>query len=205
MSKGILLSGGMDSIALTYWQKPDIAITIDYGQAAAETEIRNSAMVANELGIAHHIIQIDCSSLGSGDLVNEGSIEASPSTEWWPYRNQLLISLACMKGIGLGLTELMVGSVKSDGFHKDGTAVFFERISALMEYQEGNIKITSPCINLSTVELIKLSGIPRSLLLWAHSCHKSNIPCCNCRGCNKYRQTLTEINRFDEESTAQDN
>ena len=205
MSKGILLSGGMDSIALAYWLKPDIAITIDYGQAAAETEIRNSAVVAHELGLDHHIIQIDCSSLGSGDLINGSAIDVSPSTEWWPYRNQLLISLACMKGISLGLTELMVGSVKSDGFHKDGTIGFFERMSALMEYQEGNIKISCPSIHLSTVGLIKLSGIPRSLLLWAHSCHKSNIPCCNCRGCNKYRQTLTELNRADEESPAKSN
>jgi 7-cyano-7-deazaguanine synthase len=204
MSKGILLSGGMDSIALAYWKKPDMAITINYGQAAAETEIRTSVVVAKELGIAHHIINIDCSSLGSGDLINDTSIEASPSSEWWPYRNQLLISLACMKGITLGLTELMVGSVKSDGFHKDGTAGFFERISSLMEYQEGNIKVTNPCIHLSTVELIKTSGIPKSLLHWAHSCHKSNIPCGNCRGCNKYRQTLTELYRTDEESPAQD-
>ncbi len=204
MSKGILLSGGMDSIALAYWKKPDTAITINYGQAAAETEIRTSVVVAKELGIEHHIINIDCSSLGSGDLINDNSIEASPSSEWWPYRNQLLISLACMKGITLGLTELMVGSVKSDGFHKDGTTGFFKRISSLMEYQEGNIKITSPCIHLSTLELIKASGIPKSLLHWAHSCHKSNIPCCNCRGCNKYRQTLTELYRTDEESPAQD-
>ena len=30
MSAALLLSGGMDSIALAYWRKPSIAITIDY-------------------------------------------------------------------------------------------------------------------------------------------------------------------------------
>lgn len=193
MSKGILLSGGMDSISLAYWQRPEIAITIDYGQAAADTEIRTSVIIAENLGIEHHIIKIDCSSLGSGDLINGPAIEESPSSEWWPYRNQLLITLASMKGISLGVKELMIASVKSDGFHTDGTSDFFKHISKLMEYQEGNIRISCPCINLSTVELIKISKIPKSLLHWAHSCHTSNIPCGKCRGCNKYGQTLTEL------------
>jgi 7-cyano-7-deazaguanine synthase len=198
MSKGILLSGGMDSISLAYWKRPSVAITINYGQAAADTEIRTSAIIASELDMEHHIIAIDCSSLGSGDLINNAAIKGSPSSEWWPYRNQLLISLACMKGISLGINELMLGSVKSDGFHKDGTPGFFQRMSDLMEYQEGNIHITSPCIHLSTVDLIKLSNIPKHLLHWAHSCHTSNIPCGKCRGCNKYNQTLTELYKGHE-------
>jgi 7-cyano-7-deazaguanine synthase len=193
MSKGILLSGGMDSISLAYWVRPEIAITIDYGQAAAETEIRMSSIIAGNLGIEHHTIKVDCSSLGSGDLINSTAINESPSSEWWPYRNQLLITLACMKGISLGLKELILGSVKSDGFHKDGTYEFYNRMNSLMEYQEGEIKILSPCIEMSTVELIKVSGIPKSLLHWAHSCHTSNIPCGKCRGCNKYGKTLNEL------------
>lgn len=193
MTKAILLSGGMDSISLAYWKRPEIALTINYGQAAADTEIEMSSIIAKELGIAHHIVSVDCSSLGSGDLINGKAIEESPSSEWWPYRNQLLITLACMRGIGLGVKELMLGTVKSDGFHKDGTASFFQLISNLMEYQEGDIKISCPSIDLSTVELIEKSAIPKSLLHWAHSCHTSNTPCGKCRGCNKYIQTLTQL------------
>ena len=40
MNTALLLSGGMDSIALAYWKRPDIALTIDYGQAAADAEER---------------------------------------------------------------------------------------------------------------------------------------------------------------------
>ncbi|MGN6194992.1 MAG: 7-cyano-7-deazaguanine synthase [Ginsengibacter sp.] len=194
MNKAILLSGGMDSISLAYWKKPSIAITIDYGQAPAQTEIRSSKIVADVLGIEHHVIKVDCRELGSGDLINETAIEEiSPSTEWWPYRNQLLVTLASMKAISLSINELMVASVKTDGFHKDGTDKFYEKINALVEYQEGNIKVMAPCIKYSTVELIKLSGVPKDILLWAHSCHKSNIACGNCRGCNKYAQVLNEL------------
>lgn len=38
MKKAVLLSGGVDSICLTYGILPDIAYTIDYGQTVAERE-----------------------------------------------------------------------------------------------------------------------------------------------------------------------
>lgn len=193
MSKAILLSGGMDSISLAYWKKPSIAITVDYGQLSADTEVRISRIVAEILQMEHHIIKVDCSHLGSGDLLNEASMDISPSTEWWPYRNQLLVTFALMKGIKLGVHEIMVASVKSDGFHKDGTSMFYETINQLSTYQEGGISITAPCIDINTVELIKLSRIPKEILFWAHSCHKSNIACGSCRGCLKYAQVMTEL------------
>lgn len=193
MSKGILLSGGMDSIALLYWKRPEMAFTIDYGQKPAEAEIRASAKVAQALTIPHHIISVDCSKLGSGDLSDSASLSLSPSSEWWPYRNQLLVTLACMKGITYGMTELIVGSVKTDGFHADGTSGFYERLDSLLSYQEGNISITCPAIELTSVELIKQSQIPASLLLWAHSCHTANSPCGHCRGCYKYIDVINEL------------
>ena len=137
--------------------------------------------------------EVNCSSLGSGDLINQEALDLSPSPEWWPYRNQLLVTLACMKGIALGVTELMTASVKSDAFHKDGTPEFYRLIDNLMTYQEGVIKISSPCIDMTSVELVGQSAIPDSLLHWAHSCHTSNVPCGHCRGCNKYRQVMYEL------------
>lgn len=193
MSKALLLSGGMDSIALAYWKRPSMAITIDYGQLAAETEIRTSKVVANLLEIDHHIVTVDCRLLGSGDLLNSESLAFSPSSEWWPFRNQLLVTLGLMKSIKLGISELMVASVKSDGFHKDGTSEFYEDINRLSTYQEGNIMVTAPCIKLNTVELIKIANVPKSILFWAHSCHKSNIACGTCRGCLKYTQVINEL------------
>lgn len=194
MSSAILLSGGIDSIALAYWKRPKVAFTLDYGQTPAETEIRVSKVVSKELGIEHYVIKVDCSSLGSGDLINQNAIEGSPSTEWWPFRNQMLITLASMRGISLGVTELMTASVKSDGFHMDGTSSFYQLIDNLMAFQEGNIRVSAPAINLTSSELVVASGVPDSLLYWAHSCHKSNIACGNCRGCNKYRQVMHELN-----------
>ena len=182
----ILLSGGMDSIALAYWRRPSHALTIDYGQKPAKAEIQAATQISKFLGIEHHIINVDCSQLGSGDMSGTGQLSIAPNTEWWPFRNQLLVTLACMKGVALGVEELMIGSVSTDTSHMDGTKEFYGYLSRLIKYQEGEINVTAPVIEMTTLDLIKESKIPTSVLLWAHSCHTSNEPCMNCNGCRKY-------------------
>lgn len=191
--KAILLSGGMDSIALAYWLRPEVAITLDYGQRAAEAEIAAATRVARILGMEHYVLRIDCSSLGSGDLVGSEPISDAPITEWWPYRNQMLVTLALMKAIQLGVGELMVGSVKTDAQHLDGTPEFYEQLSKLVSMQEGEIKVTAPAIGLTTVELVRKAGIPDRILMYAHSCHTSNFPCGRCHGCNKYMYVKEQL------------
>lgn len=191
--KAILLSGGMDSIALAYWMHPEVAITLDYGQRSAEAEITTASQVANILSMEHHVLRIDCSSLGSGDLVGTTPIGNAPISEWWPYRNQMLVTLALMKAIQLGVCELMVGSVKTDAQHTDGTAAFYEQLSKLVLMQEGSIKVTAPAIEMTTVELVKRSGIPENILMYAHSCHTSNHPCGRCHGCTKYMYVKEQL------------
>jgi 7-cyano-7-deazaguanine synthase len=193
MSKAILMSGGMDSTALVYWKKPEYAITINYGQRPAEAEIRTSKIICDLIGIKHLELNVDCSSLGSGDLANNTSLDLAPSSEWWPYRNQLLVTLASMKAIALGVNELMVASVKSDGFHTDGTLEFYKLIDQLINYQEGHLKVTAPAINLMSHELVILSKIPSEILCYAHSCHTGNIPCGTCRGCRKYISVFKKL------------
>ena len=194
MSKAILLSGGIDSIALAFWKRPEWAFTINYGQTPASAELQSSKAVCEILGIKQVLIDVDCSQLGSGDLLKKLPVDIAPSSEWWPYRNQLLITLACMKAISIGgIDELLVGSVLSDGFHKDGTEEFYHLINNLMKYQEGNINIFSPAIYLSSVDLVIQSKVPPEILYYAHSCHKSNIPCGNCRGCYKYIDVIQKL------------
>lgn len=191
--RGILLSGGMDSIALAYWQRSKIAFTVDYGQKSAEGEIRAAAEVSSVLGMNHVILRADCRSLGSGDLAGLAANPLAPVPEWWPFRNQLLVTLAGMSAVSLGVNCILVGSVSSDGVHADGRARFFEHLDALMQSQEGEIHVQAPAIGLKSVELIKTSGIPRSLLSWAHSCHRAQFACGLCRGCNKHRAVTTEL------------
>lgn len=184
----------MDSLAIAWWKRPELAITLDYGQKAAEAEKLASAQVCKELGIRHEIVSVDCRSLGSGDMAGTPPDAAAQTSDWWPYRNQLLITLASMQAISRGMRTLYIGTVRSDGeSHLDGTLEFVQKMDELMTYQEGHLRVVAPAIALSTVELIRLVAVPPGLLAWSHSCHKTNIACGNCRGCNKYIETYREL------------
>ncbi|WP_085901611.1 7-cyano-7-deazaguanine synthase [Kiloniella majae] len=194
----LLLSGGLDSTALAYMYKPDIAFNINYGQRAAEAERRASHAICQSLSINLINIDIDCSELGSGDLTNRPTIELAPESDWWPFRNQLLITLCAMKAVEKKCKKIMIGTVKSDQYHTDGTPEFIQNINQLLVNQEGRIRIEAPAIKMTATELIKNSKIPFELLAWSHSCHKANIPCANCRGCNKHYSTLNELGLYND-------
>jgi 7-cyano-7-deazaguanine synthase len=193
MKTGLLLSGGMDSLCIAWWKRPDVAVTIDYGQLPAAAEIAASTAICQQLGIEHHILRIDCRSLGSGDMAGATASEYAPATDWWPYRNQLLITLAAMKAISLGVTHLFIGTVKSDGSHSDGTPTFVAAISNVLALQEGGLRVEAPAIDMTTAALARESAVPPGALAWAHSCHKADVACGDCRGCNKYFEVLREL------------
>jgi len=193
MKSGLMLSGGMDSLTLAWWKRPEIAFTLNYGQLAAQAEIEASMNICQQLDIPHHVIEIDCRQLGSGDMAGRQADSLAPASDWWPFRNQMLVTLTAMKAITFGVTHLWLGTVKSDGFHRDGSPEFMSAISHLLNLQEGGMVVEAPAIELSTVELIRESRIPASLLAWAHSCHKSHIACGDCRGCNKYMEVFQEV------------
>ncbi|MCJ8498609.1 7-cyano-7-deazaguanine synthase [Chryseobacterium salipaludis] len=193
VKRALLLSGGVDSICLAYKLRPNLAYTIDYGQTVAEREIYVSKFVCEKLGINHKVIKVDCRHLGSGTLANSENIDIGPSEEWWPFRNQLLITLASMQGIKDGITELYLASVKSDQFHTDGTKEFYKLINNLTSFQEGKIKIKCPTLDYYSHELVQKYNVPLELISIAHSCHISNYACGTCSGCMKQLKIRYEI------------
>ena len=193
MKTALLLSGGMDSIAITHWCRPEIAITIDYGQRPAPGEIRASQAVSEVLGIEHHIIRADLSALGSGDMAGTEALRVAPVSEWWPFRNQMLVTLGAMKCMALGTKRLLIGTLKTDDHHADGRPGFVEGLNALLRLQEGALTLEAPAIDLTAVELVRKSRVPMEVLAWAHSCHVSEFACGLCRGCRKHYETLRDL------------
>ena len=193
MKTALLLSGGMDSIAIAYWKRPEVGITVAYGQRASKAELRAAAAVCEALNIEHHVIEADLSSLGSGDMAGQAPAALAAVSEWWPFRNQMLVTLAAMKAVALGVNKLMIGTLRTDGVHADGKPEFIDLMNSVLRIQEGEILLEAPAIKLSGTELIKSSNIPSDLLAWAHSCHVANEACGMCRGCRKHYETLEEL------------
>lgn len=193
MKTALLLSGGMDSTAIAYWKRPAIAITVNYGQLSAAGEERASAAVCHALGIDHRIVSIDLAEFGSGDMAGRPQLAVSPLTEWWPFRNQMLITVAAMATLRDGVSELMIGSLRSDAGHVDGTSEFIDAANQLLSIQEGSMKLSAPAIGLTATELLESSKVPMSVLAWSHSCHSSDYACGECGGCRKHYRTMEAV------------
>lgn len=191
--RAILLSGGMDSTALAWMLRPEVAYTVDYGQAAAEGEIRAAGVVAQTIGARHCVIRADCSSVGSGDLAGAAPLMMAPIPEWWPFRNQLLVTLAGMRAVADGVNEVIVASVAGDSQHADGTEAFYSTLDSLTALQEGALRVRAPALRMTTAELVRESQIPHDVLAWAHSCHTGPFACGACRGCHKHREVTAEL------------
>ncbi len=189
----LLLSGGIDSVALAWWHRPAAALVVDYGQRSAEGEIRAARTVARLLNMPLDVLVIDCRELGHGDLAGGSPHPLAPVSEWWPYRNQLLLTFGGCRALDLHCDRIWLGCVAGDNQHADGTKEFVTRANALLNAQEGELQVEAPAIEHTSEDLVVASKIPRSILAWSHSCHTSPLACGMCRGCAKHREIFAAV------------
>jgi len=192
----LLFSGGVESTCLAHELQPDLLLTIDYGQKPVLGETRAATTIASRLSLRHELISVPMQEMGRGDMAGSHPARDEAIPEWWPYRNQMLITLAAMRYEREGLQEIIIGTMKTDSVHSDGTQQFITNIDVLMRCQAPYVTVVAPAINMTTLELVGRSRTPRELLGWTHSCHRSSIACGVCRGCYKTIQLFKEL---DEE------
>lgn len=186
------MSGGLDSTALAWIHRPNLCVTVDYGQRAAEGECVASAALCGQMGLEHLILTIDHSSIGSGNMSNKVPLKAAQGPEFWPYRNQCLITLGAMALVGRGLRELMIGIVSTD-LHADGRAEFVDTMDRLLRLQEGSVRLVAPALQMTGTELLRRSGFPHDLIGLTFSCHTHRYACGQCGGCIKHRETVNDV------------
>lgn len=192
--KLLLLSGGFDSAAIAWWQRPDLCVTVDYGQSPARGEIAAAKALCSVMRLRHETLTVDLRHLGSGLLAGSEALHLGTANEWWPYRNQVLITLAAMRYVGQGVREIMIGAVATD-IHADGKPPFLEAIDRALAVQEGSVRVTAPAIQYKTLELLRLSDFPRDWLSICFSCHAMEVACGQCGGCLKHVGTLEALGR----------
>ena len=189
----LLLSGGVDSTALAALHRPEISLTIDYGQRPAAGEIRAAAQIASLLGIEHRSITVDASAVGAGVLLDDASSIAGSAPETWPMRNQLLVTVAAAYALRNDLGEVLLGIAREDRYrHRDGTPEFVELADRLTAWQEGGIRVRAPGIEQTPAELVVASQLGLDVFAWTHSCHRASIACGDCPGCWKRAEVWSE-------------
>lgn len=181
----LLFSGGIESTCLAHIHKPDKCLTINYGQRQAVGEIRAAQNIAEHLNLSHEVISMDASFLGSGQMAGKEKIESAAIPELWPFRNQLLITLAAMRFVRNAGVRVLIGSTKNDATHVDGTAAFVEAMGKTLSMQEGSVSLIAPAIDVESIELLRASRIDPDILDMTFSCFQAEYPCGRCRGCLK--------------------
>lgn len=193
--RALLLSGGLDSAGLAWWKRPDIAVTVDYGQRAAEGEIAAARALTSELCIIHETITVDLRSLGAGGLSGQDPAPQGATDEWWPYRNQLLVTIASMRLIARGVSEIMLGVVSTD-IYADTKRPFIRALDRVLAVQEGSVRLVAPARSMSTLTLLKTSRFPPELLWLTFSCDVNPYACGRCRSCEKHAEVIEKYLRY---------
>lgn len=184
----LLFSGGMDSTALAGWLRPDALFFVDYGQAPASGELRAAQHLASVLRLPFQFGTANCRDFGAGEMAGAEAL-SSDAPEFWPYRNQLLITIAAMAYAAVDSLKLYIGTVRGDAVHPDGQPKFLFAMNELLRSQ-ADVTVEAPALNLTAMELQRRAKLPLEILSWAFSCHRSSHACGLCRGCTKHFETL---------------
>jgi 7-cyano-7-deazaguanine synthase len=187
----LLLSGGIESTCLAYAMRPRLCLTIDYGQKVARSEISASKNICAALRLSHETVRFDLRKFAAGTMAGATQSLQGAAPEWWPFRNQLLISVAAMVAFKKGQKEILIGTVKSDRRHKDGSQRFLRGMDRLLQHQEGSLRLNAPARKMSSEQLIDWAEPPLSLLGLTFSCHRSTFSCGQCRGCWKNESSVS--------------
>jgi 7-cyano-7-deazaguanine synthase len=184
----------VDSTALAALERPALCLSIDYGQRSARSELRAASAICGALNLPYQELRLDFGGLGGGLLLGDDVLPNAPSPEWWPFRNQFLVTAAASVALREQLDCVLIGSVAGDGDrHADGRLDFYALLDRLVSLQEGGIRVKVPAIGETSVELARRSGLGEDILGWTVSCHRASYPCGACPGCWKRQAVLAEL------------
>jgi len=187
----MLLSGGLDSAAVAALARPARALFVNYGQLSAEAERIAARAVAQHLHLELDELDVDLAAVGSGLLTGGPQPAAAPTSEWFPFRNQHLVTIAAAHALAHNLDAVLLGTVYGDGDrHVDSTPRFVSTLDTLVRHQEGEIRVLAPHINSPSHELLMRSGLPDDVISKTHSCHVANVACGECPGCIRRAELL---------------
>jgi 7-cyano-7-deazaguanine synthase len=173
----VLLSAGLDSSVNLFEaaQKNDVvlALTFNYGQKAATSEIRAAGELCKFLKINHKVIElpffkdfnkssliVDSEKVPTGDEVRINNMKISLETAksvWVPNRNGIFLNIAA------GFAEALGAEVVIPGFNAeeaqtfpDNTGEYMDSLSAAFAFSTSNkVKVHCYTVSMNKVEIVK--------------------------------------------------
>ncbi len=206
----IILSGGMDSVTLLYEQQARIAlaITFDYGSNHNQREAMYAKQHCQLLGIEHLLIPLEFMSryfksslLEGADAIPEGDYDdTNMKSTVVPFRNGIMLSIACGIAESRGLTKVMIANHFGDhAIYPDCRAEFIRPMSEAMRAGTYvGVEILAPYTGISKTDIAligKRLGVDYSQ---TYSCYKGGeLHCGKCGTCLERKQALHDAGIVD--------
>lgn len=210
-----LLSGGPDAlVAARLVQKEGVelvALFVDYGQRTAARERRAALATATWLSVRRVIeerlnvyAQVSSAAMLAGAI---GVRHEHAISEYVPFRNTVLLSLAVVCAESLGATAVVIGSTGSDHTSPDNSPAFISAMQAVVDTGTvaRNVTVRAPLIAYDKHAMVRCGanlGIPFELT-W--SCQNQEDNACGvCNNCLARRAAFTSAGVVDPVNAAAD-
>ena len=201
----IIYSGGLDSTTLLYEERERVAlaVTFDYGSNHAVREIACAKHHCALLGIEHLVIELGFmsryfqSSLlsGAADIPDGNYEEANMKSTVVPFRNGIMLSIACGLAESRGLKRVLIANHGGDhAIYPDCRPTFVDAMNAAMQAgtYEG-VQLAAPYTNISKADIIRRGarlGIDYGA---TYSCYRGGEHHCGtCGTCTERREAFRE-------------
>jgi len=212
----VVFSGGQDSTTCLFWAKERFeeieAVTFDYGQRH-RLEIECAKVIAGELGIKHHILdmsllnQLAPNALTRQDIeVEDGENGELPST-FVPGRNLLFLSFAGVLASQVGAKHIVTGVCETDfSGYPDCRDVFIKSLNVTLNLSmDDSFVIDTPLMWLNkaqTWELADQFGALEFVRERTLTCYNGVISdgCGECPACKLRKKGLDEYMSYRKES-----
>lgn len=209
----VLLSGGLDS-AFNLWAAARdyeivLALTFDYGQRAAQAEIRTARKLSQQRGVPHRVVELSFfKDFTSSSLVNRqamvpmagdisiDSLKVSGETAkavWVPNRNGIFLNIAAGYAEGLNADVILTGfNIEEAATFPDNTQGFLDATNVALSFSTANhVRAFSYCANLSKTEIVSAGrqmGLPLKEL-WP--CYFDGDEWCGvCESCQRFARAV---------------
>ena len=201
----IIVSGGMDSITLLYDKQEEIAlgISFNYGSNHNKKELAFAKLHCERLGIKHIVIDLDFmprylkSSLMEGaDAIPDGNYDDdNMKSTVVPFRNGIMLSIACGIAESRGLTKVMMANHFGDhSIYPDCTAEFVKPMSEAMRAGTYiGVEVLAPYTGITKADIAKIGKRLGINYAETYSCYKGGERHCGRGGtCLERKEALRE-------------
>ena len=199
----IIYSGGLDSTTLLYEerQRVTLAVTFDYGSNHAARETACARYHCARLGIEHLVIGLDFMSrhfhsslLGGADAIPSGNYdEENMKSTVVPFRNGIMLSIACGLAESRGLTRVLIANHGGDhAIYPDCRPEFVEAMDGAMRAgtYEG-VQLAAPYTHLTKADLVRRGAALGVDYAHTYSCYRGGERHCGtCGTCTERREAF---------------